>query len=38
MTRREAESADARKIGSVMGTMSGRVPFEDLDRLYRMTI
>jgi hypothetical protein len=38
MTCRKAESADARRIGSVMGTMSGRVPFEDLGRLYCMTI
>jgi hypothetical protein len=38
MTRRKAEPADVREIGSVMGMMSGKVPFEDLDRLYRLTI
>jgi hypothetical protein len=38
MVRREAELAEARKIGSVMGMMSGRVLFEDSSRLYRMTI
>jgi hypothetical protein len=28
--RREAESADAQKIGSVMGMMNGSVPFKVL--------
>jgi hypothetical protein len=38
MIRREAELADARKVGSMMGTMCGREQFEDLGRLYHMTI
>jgi hypothetical protein len=38
MLCREAKSADARKIGSVMEMMSGGVPFEDSSRLYHMTI
>jgi hypothetical protein len=36
--RREAESADAQKIGSMMGMMSSSVPFEVSSRLYCMTI
>ena len=38
MACREAESADARKIGSVMGMMNGRGPFEDSGRLYHVAI